>query len=63
VDVASTLNATNIYDFQAVQDKKNGEEKKTSKAKKADKLKVSFNVSNRIALSGQTGCVCMHNRP
>jgi len=53
VDVASTLNATNIM-ISAVQDKKNGEEKETSKAKKADKLKVSFNVSNRIALSGQT---------
>src|SRR5882724_5732813 len=39
VDVASTLNATNIM-ISAVQDKKNGEEKETSKAKKADKLKV-----------------------
>jgi major membrane immunogen (membrane-anchored lipoprotein) len=38
----------------AVQDKKNGEEKITDKAKKADKLKISFDVSNRIAATGET---------
>lgn len=53
VDVASTLVANNIM-ITAVQDKKNGAEKETSKAKKADKLKISFDVTNRIALSGQT---------
>jgi hypothetical protein len=53
VDIASTLNASNIM-IMAVQDKKNGQEKATDKAKKADKLKISFDVSNRIATDGQT---------
>jgi peptidoglycan hydrolase CwlO-like protein len=53
VDVASTLNASNIM-ITPVQDKKNGEEKVTTKAKKVDKLKITFDVTNRIALSGQT---------
>src|SRR4029077_7856101 len=53
VDIASTLNATNIM-VTAVQDKKNGEEKVTNKAKKVDKLKISFDVTNRIAQNGET---------
>jgi hypothetical protein len=53
VDIASTLNASNIM-IMAVQDKKNGQEKITDKAKKVDKLKISFDVSNRIATDGQT---------
>jgi len=53
VDIASTLFANNIM-VVGVQDKKNGEEKITDKAKKVDKLKISFDVTNRIAASGQT---------
>jgi len=53
VDIASTLNANNIM-ITGVQDKKNGEEKVTDKAKKVDKLKISFDVTNRIAASGST---------
>jgi hypothetical protein len=53
VDVASTFNASNIM-ITPVQLKKNGEEKVTDKAKKVDELKVSFDVSNRIAVDGQT---------
>jgi TolA-binding protein len=53
VDIASTLVATNFM-ITPVQDKKNGEEKVTTKAKKVDKLKISFDVTNRIAQNGQT---------
>lgn len=52
VDIASTLNAANIL-ISPVQDKKNGEEKITDKAKKVSKLKISFDLTNRIAASGQ----------
>jgi hypothetical protein len=59
VDIASTLNASNIM-ITAVQDKKNGQEKVTDKANKANKLKISFDVSNRIAQNGQTNVyVCI----
>ncbi|HLX93489.1 MAG TPA: hypothetical protein VKR32_17515 [Puia sp.] len=53
VDVASTLVADNIK-VVPVHDKKNGEEKETTKAKKVSKLNVSFDVTNRIAATGQT---------
>ncbi|HVM89169.1 MAG TPA: hypothetical protein VMT76_13350 [Puia sp.] len=53
VDVASTLNATNIA-ITPVHEKKNGKEKVTTTAKRVDKLLISFDVSNRIAQSGQT---------
>jgi hypothetical protein len=53
VDIASTLNASNIM-VTAVQDKKNGQEKTTDNAKKVNKLKISFDVTNRIAQNGQT---------
>ena len=53
VDIASTLNATNIA-ITPVHEKKNGKEKITSTAKRVDKLVISFDVSNRIAQSGQT---------
>jgi hypothetical protein len=53
VDIASTLNASNII-ITAIQDKKNGQEKVTDKAKKVNKLKISFDVANRIAVAGQT---------
>jgi hypothetical protein len=52
VDIASTLNAANIM-ISPVQDKKDGQEKITDNAKKVSKLKISFDVTNRIAASGQ----------
>ncbi|HEY4876750.1 MAG TPA: hypothetical protein VIH86_14320, partial [Puia sp.] len=51
VDIASTLNAANIM-ISPVQDKKDGQEKITDNAKKVSKLKISFDVTNRIAASG-----------
>jgi hypothetical protein len=53
VDIASTLVADNIK-VVPLQDKKNGEEKITDKAKKVNKLSISFDVTNRIAATGQT---------
>jgi hypothetical protein len=53
VDIASTLVADNIK-VVPLQDKKNGEEKETNKAKKVNKLSISFDVTNRIAATGQT---------
>jgi predicted nucleic acid-binding Zn-ribbon protein len=53
VDIASTLNASNIT-ITPVQDKKNGKEKVTTTAKRVDKLIISFDVANRIAQTGQT---------
>jgi myosin heavy subunit len=53
VDVASTLNASNIV-ITPVNVKKNGKEKVSSTAKRVDKLLVSFDVNNRIAEPGST---------
>jgi hypothetical protein len=53
VDVASTLNASNIA-ITAVNVKKNGKEKITTTAKRVDKLIISFDVNNRIIQSGMT---------
>ena len=53
VDVASTLNASNIS-ITPVKLKGNGVEKVTSTAKRVDKLKISFDVDNRIAQPGTT---------
>src|SRR5579863_2651885 len=53
VDIASTLNASNIM-ISPVHDKKNGQEKVTTTAKRVDKLVISFDVNNRIAQAGQT---------
>jgi len=53
VDVASTLNASNIA-ITPVNERKNGKEQVTSTAKRVDKLVISFDVDNRIAQSGQT---------
>ena len=53
VDIASTLNASNIA-VTPVQDRKNGKEKVTTTAKRVDKLIISFDVNNRIAQNGQT---------
>ncbi len=53
VDVASTLNASNIV-ITPVNIKRNGKEKVSSTAKRVDKLLVSFDVTNRIAQPGST---------
>lgn len=53
VDVASTLNASNIV-ITPVNVRKNGKEKVSSTAKRVDKLLVSFDVTNRIAQPGST---------
>ncbi|HTQ65025.1 MAG TPA: hypothetical protein VMI12_09515 [Puia sp.] len=52
VDFASTFVASNIR-INPVQIKSGGEEKITDKAKKVDELKVMFDISNRIAASGE----------
>jgi septal ring factor EnvC (AmiA/AmiB activator) len=51
VDVASTFTASNIQ-IVPINEKKSGKEKSTTTAKKVDKLVVSFDVENRIAVSG-----------
>src|ERR1700730_603566 len=53
VEIASTLNASNIS-ITPMHDKKNGQDKMTTNAKKVDKLVISFDVNNRIAQTGQT---------
>ena len=53
VDIASTLNASNIA-ITAVDIKKNGKEKVTTTAKRVDKLVISFDVNNRIIQTGST---------
>lgn len=53
VDVASTLNASNI-DITPIDVRHSGKEKMTTKAKRVDKLVISFDVSNRIAVPGMT---------
>ena len=53
VDVASTLNASNIV-ITPVNVKRNGKEKISSTAKRVDKMVVSFDVANRIAQPGST---------
>ncbi len=53
VDVASTLDASNI-NITPIKVKKNGKEVVKSSAKAVDKLVVSFDVRNRIIQSGTT---------
>jgi hypothetical protein len=53
VDIASTLNASNIA-ITPVDVKSNGKEKVTTTAKRVNKLVISFEVNNRIAESGTT---------
>ena len=53
VDVASTLNASNIV-ITPINVKGNGKEKVSTTAKRVDKLMISFDVDNRIAQSGNT---------
>jgi hypothetical protein len=53
VDIASTLNASNIS-VTPMHEKKDGQDKETTTARKVNKLVISFDVSNRIAQTGQT---------
>jgi len=53
VDVASTLNASNIT-ITPINVKNNGKEKVSTVAKRVDKLVVNFDVDNRIAQPGMT---------
>ena len=53
VDVASTLNATNIV-ITPIDIKRSGKEKVSTTAKRVDKLVISFDVDNRIAQPGLT---------
>ncbi len=53
VDIASTLNASNIS-ITPMQEKKDGKDKETVNAKKVNKLVIGFDVANRIAQTGQT---------
>ncbi|UAY52019.1 hypothetical protein [Ferruginibacter albus] len=53
VDVASTLNASNIS-ITPVKIKGSGKEKVTTTAKRVDKMVISFDVDNRIAQTGAT---------
>ena len=53
VDIASTLNASNI-NITSVDVRKNGKEKSSTTAKRVDKFIVSFDVANRIIQSGNT---------
>jgi hypothetical protein len=53
VDIASTLNASNIA-ITPVNVKSSGKEKTTETAKRVDKLLISFEVNNRIAAPGMT---------
>jgi flagellar basal body-associated protein FliL/archaellum component FlaF (FlaF/FlaG flagellin family) len=53
VDIASTLNASNIT-ITPIKVRNNGKEKVSSVAKRVDKLVVSFDVNNRIIQPGTT---------
>ncbi|WP_127124455.1 hypothetical protein [Pseudoflavitalea rhizosphaerae] len=53
VDIASTLNASNIS-ITPINEKSGGREKVTTTAKRVDKLVIAFDVDNRIAQSGST---------
>jgi peptidoglycan hydrolase CwlO-like protein len=53
VDIASTLNASNII-ITPINVKHNGKEKVSTTAKRVDKMVVSFDVANRIIQPGST---------
>ena len=53
VDIASTLNASNIS-VTPMHEKKDGQDKETTTARKVNKLVIAFDVANRIAQTGQT---------
>lgn len=51
VDVASTLSASGMT-ITPLKEKRNGKEKETSFARRVDKLRITFNIENRITTSG-----------
>jgi len=51
VDIASTLNASNIA-VTPMHERKDGKDKETTTARKVNKLVISFDVANRIAQTG-----------
>jgi regulator of replication initiation timing len=53
VDIASTLNASNIA-ITPINERSGGKEKVTTTAKRVDKLVIAFDVDNRIAQTGAT---------
>ncbi|HEY4108564.1 hypothetical protein [Puia sp.] len=53
VDVASTLNASNIS-VTPMHERKDGKDKETTTARRVNKLIIGFDVANRIAQTGQT---------
>ena len=62
VDVASTLNASNVR-VTPINIKGEGKEKETTTAKRVDKLLISFDVDNRIAQAGSTDVFVMITGP
>ena len=62
VDVASTLNASNIK-VTPINIKGEGKEKVSTTAKRVDKLLISFDVDNRIAQAGTTDVFVMITGP
>lgn len=62
IDVASTLNASNIS-ITPMNVKKNGKTKATQSFKKADKIVVQFDLSNRIIQPGTTYLYVMVKGP
>lgn len=62
VDVASTLNASNIR-ITPINVKGNGKEKVSTTAKRVDKLLIAFDVENRIAQNGSTDLFVMITGP
>jgi hypothetical protein len=53
LDVASTLNASSI-NIVTIDERKNGKEKEKDVAKRVDKIRLSFNVFNRVGEEGTT---------
>jgi peptidoglycan hydrolase CwlO-like protein len=53
VDIASTLNASNIT-VSPMHERKDGKDKETTTARKVNKLVIAFDVANRIAQTGNT---------
>lgn len=51
LDVASTLNASNI-NIVTIDERKNGKEKEKDVAKRVDKIRLTFNVTNRVGEDG-----------
>ena len=53
LDVASTLNASNI-NIVTIDERRSGKEKEKDVAKRVDKIRLSFNVFNRVGEEGTT---------